>query len=176
MNVPLDELYLPWLYSQVGSVDETNPSQTYWRMLRRLYNKEFIWLIPHDDNRAVDGRELRIEFRDQERLRHIDRNWFDLGCSVLEMLVALSRRLSFQDDGPPDRWFWCLIENLGLEAYNDNMLPSDKRIDDILGRLIWRTYKRNGVGGLFPLKIAREDQRELEIWYQMHSYLQENGD
>lgn len=175
MNAPLDELYFKWLYGQVGSVNEKNPSRTYWRLLKRLYNKEFIWLIPNDDNRAADGRDLRQEFCDQEGLHNVDPGWMNLGCSMLELLIALSRRLAFQDDGTPERWFWCLIENLELEVYNDNALHADRAIDHTLNKVIWRTYRRNGVGGLFPLKQARQDQRDIELWYQMSNYLLENS-
>ena len=37
-----------------------------------------------------------------------------------------------------------------------------------------RRYKRSGEGGLFPLKNAAKDQRKVEIWYQLSSYLLEN--
>lgn len=175
MNKPLDELYFVWLYGQVGSVNEKNPSRSYWRLLKLLHNKEFVWLIPNDDNRAADGCDLRREFCSQEGIYNVDPNWMGLGCSMFELLIAMSRRLAFQDDGTPDRWFWCLIENLELEVYNDNTRPADRKIGHILDRVIWRTYRKNGVGGLFPLKQAREDQREVELWYQMSNYLLENS-
>jgi hypothetical protein len=177
ISPPLDELYFTWLYSQVDSVEISNPSRTYWRMLRQLYTKEFVWSIPNDDNRAEDGKDLRREFINEEGLDDIDQAWLDLGCSMLELLIGLSRRLSFQDDGEPRSWFWQLIENLGLERYNDNALIREEEIyeilDEILNEVIRRTYKRNGSGGLFPLKRATEDQREVELWYQLSAYLLE---
>ena len=44
----------------------------------------------------------------------------------------------------------------------------------ILNKIIDRGYSRRGVGGLFPLKYSKNDQRKVELWYQMHSYLIEN--
>ena len=179
MSKPLDERYLTWLYGQVGSVKEKNPSLTYWKLVKKLFTKEFIWLIPNDDNRAEDGRDLRQEFLAQRRVTEVDDTWLRLGCSVLEMLIALSRRLSFQAEGEPAGWFWLLIENLNLERYNDNVLnheDSNEILDEVLDQLVWRTYASDGRGGLFPLKEAQEDQREVEIWYQMSAYLLERQD
>lgn len=171
---PLDELYFEWLYSQVGSVIEKNPSRTYWKVLKQLYTKEFVWIVPNDDNRAEDGRYLRYEFLDYENLPS-DYDWLRLGCSMFEMLIGLSRRLSFQDDGSPRGWFWHLMENLGLENCNDNSLIHEDKISKILDEVIWRTYRRNGAGGLFPLRRAHEDQTQVELWDQMHSYLREKA-
>lgn len=171
---PLDELYFTWLYSQVASVEVANPSKTYWRLLKRLYTKEFLWFIDRDDNRSEDGKELRHEFIDDEGLEDVDQHWLDLGCSMLELIIGLSRRLSFEDDGEPRDWFWLLIENLGLEDYNDNAFMPEEEVDEVLNDVIFRTYKRNGRGGLFPLKRSTEDQRKVEIWYQLSAYILEN--
>ena len=176
MNKPLDELYLTWLYGQVVSVTEKTASRNFWKLLKILYTKEFIWIIANDDNRAEDGRDLRREFMEYEDIdpREV-RGWIDIGCSVLEMMIGLSRRLSFESDREPREWFWELIANLTLQEYNDaNHIPEDE-IDEILDQLIWRTYKRNGSGGLFPLRHPIDDQREVEIWYQMNTYLLERA-
>lgn len=169
---PLDELYLTWLYAQVGSVVEKSPSQTYWKVLRKLYTKEFVWIVPNDDNRADDGRDLRVDFLTYEDL-DVDRHWMDMPCSMLELLIGLARRLAFEVDGEARTWFWRLMENLGLDKYNDNTLVPEHELDRILDEVIWRTYNRRGHGGLFPLRRSRQDQREVELWYQMQAYLLE---
>ena len=172
---PLDELYLTWLYSQVGSVKIKNPEKTYWSLLRLLYSKEFIWIVPNDDNRVADGRELRFDFIDEEGLFDVDDEWMSLGCSMLEMLVALSRRLSFESEGEPRVWFWHILRNIGLEVYNDTKpIPFDA-IDEQLNQIIWRTYEPDGTGGLFPLQWPEKDQRDIEIWYQLSAYILERG-
>lgn len=170
-SAPLDELYFAWLYRQVGSVEEKHPSRTYWSLLKQLYDKEFVWIIQNDDNRSLDGKNLRHEFADQEAIKHIDSGWMHLGCSMLELLIGLSRRLSFQGWGEPHIWFWTLIENLGLEIFNDNTILPTEEIDEILNQVIFRTYDANGRGGLFPLERAEHDQRRVELWYQLNEYL-----
>ena len=176
MNEPLDDLYLGWLYSQIGSVKQRRSSRTYWSLLRQLYTKEFIWVIPNDDNRVEDGKELRYEFLDDQRIEDVDSDWMGLGCSMLEMLVALARRFAFEAEGDPGGWFWEIIENLNLKSYNDKSHYNHKEVDEVLDRVIWRTFNSDGSGGLFPLKKAAKDQRKIEIWYQLSSYMLEHGD
>ncbi len=142
-------------------------------MLEQLFLMEFVWFIPNDDNRAEDGRELRREFLEAEGITDVDPNWVSLGCSVLEMLIALSRRLTFEAEGESSEWFWTLIANAGLDRYTDARRFHRDAVTDILERIIWRTYQPDGRGGLFPLQRAHEDQRDVELWYQMSAYLLE---
>lgn len=173
MDEPLDELYLKWLYSQTGSTKLKNPSKTYWSLFRLLYTKQFIWFIPNDDNRSEDGKDLRYEFIDAEQIENVDIDWMDLGCSMLELLIGLSRRLSFEAEGEPRVWFWHLIRNIGLDIYTDNVPIPTEEVDEQLNQIIWRTYEPDGLGGLFPLKWPEMDQRDIEIWYQMSGYILE---
>lgn len=173
MNKPLDELYFVWLYSQVGDPKTTNPSRTYWKVLKQLFTKEFVWIVPNDDNRVADGKDLRYEFVAELQLRDVDEGWMKLGCSMLELMVGLSRRLAFECDGRPRDWFWHLAENIDIHRYNDRSHYEEDRIDAILDRIIWRTYDRDGHGGFFPLRRPKEDQRRVEIWYQLSAYILE---
>lgn len=172
---PLDEVYFDWLFDQVGSVPNTR--HTYRRMLERLFFKEFVWFIPNDDNRAEDGRDLRREFVRERGIRGVDPDWMALGCSMLELFIGIARRLEFEAEelGDAREWFWVLINNLGLDLYPDNPYFSAEPINEILDDMIWRTYRRNGRGGLFPLRRAQEDQRDVEIWYQLSAYLLERA-
>lgn len=174
MSEPLDELYFTWLYSQVGDSNITNPNRTYWGMTKQLFTKEFIWFVPNDDNRIADGKDLRYEFVEQSELEDVDLRWMKQGCSMLELLIGLSRRLAFEAEGEARDWFWHMLKNLELDIYNDRRQPSSvNQIDEILDRVIWRTYGINGEGGIFPLRYARDNQRKIELWYQMSSYVQE---
>ena len=172
--VPLDEAYFNWLCSQIGQVHIRESSRTYVRLLRMLYRKEFVWLVLNDDNRASDGRALRNEFVNELQLEDVDPTWLTMGCSFLEMLMGLSRRVSFLDDGTPEDWFWHLLRVLRLTAYNDRMQIPEREIDEVLDTVIWRTYEPSGEGGLFPLDHPSTDQRKVELWYQMNAYLLEN--
>jgi hypothetical protein len=174
VNGTLDELYLNWLYEFIADPKVANPDRTYWHLAHHLYTKEYFWLIPNDDNRAEDGKFLREEFIETLKLNDddVDPHWMDEDCSFLEMLIALSRRLSFQGEGEPRDWFWHLIDNLGLDISDRQRFPKSK-VDEVLDRIIWRTFSRDGSGGLFPLKHPRRDQRDVEIWSQLNSYLVE---
>jgi len=171
---PLDELYFQWLYRQVGRAG-TNRAKTHWKLLRQLYSKEFVWLVPNDDNRVIDGVQLRWLFVAESQLDKVDASWMKMGCSVFEMLLALSHRLAFEADGKAVDWFWFLLRNLGLEDFTDSNYDGFiKDVDEILEKLIYRLYRPDGQGGLFPLKDPTVDQRHVEIWYQMSMYLHEN--
>lgn len=167
MNERSDHQYFEWLRSMV-SVDNPNPGRTHTLLLEVLHTTPFYWYVPNDDNRSCDGIELQIEFYGH-----------DLGDnpSTLEVFIALARRLSFETDVDVDIWFWHLMENLELTKYNDNdFVEGDARdIRHILETVINREYAYNGKGGLFPLANATEDQRLVEIWYQMSSYLLEGN-
>ena len=171
-----DEDYFVWLYSQVGVVRLKNPARTHWALLRQLYQIEFIWLVPNDDNRVDDAYDLRVEFLENyDGAESIDLEWQHLGCSVLEVLVALSRRLSFFTDIDPHEWFWEMLENIdiGMAHTNDQHYNQEIRrdVNDIIERVIWRNYEPDGKGGLFPLEAPAQDQRRVELWYQMSAYL-----
>lgn len=174
---PLDELYLTWLYRQVANPENLDPAFTFWKLLKKLYETEFVWLIPNDDNRLEDGKELRTEFMRDEGLEDVDRYWLELGCSALELMVGLSRRLSFEAEGEPHYWFWRIMENLGIHRYSDDWkrFPRTK-VDHILDRVIFRTYKSNGDGGFFPLDHPEQDQRNVELWYQLSAYVLEQSE
>lgn len=171
--MPLDEAYFVWLYGQVGSVKHRNRSKTYWKLLRLLHDKEFTWSNEMDGNRAQDGKDLRLDFLRETGTPVDDPTWMGLECSVLELLIALSRKLAFEAEGEPSDWFWVLIENLGLIECTD-AYPADPRIvEEILDKVLERRYAENGAGGLFPLQNASEDQRDVELWYQAQAYLLE---
>lgn len=175
MNQPLDELYFEWLYSQVSSVRLKNPQRTYWKLFKILFTHEFVWIIPNDDNRVEDGKDLRYEFLRSRGMDpdDIDRDWLFQGCSMLEMLIALAKRLAFEMSSTTDEWFWELLVNIDLRQYNDSVHVPRREVKDTLDRVIFRTYRRNGHGGLFPLRHPNNDQTDVEIWYQLNAYIME---
>jgi hypothetical protein len=173
MSEPLDDQYLSWLYAQVASVRQRDRSRSYWDLLRQLYVTEFVWFVPNDDNRVEDGRDLRLEFFEKKRIDERDVDWAHLPCSMLEMLIALSRRIAFEAEGKPADWFWHMLTNVELNGFTDAAPGTYDEIDGVLSRIIWRTYDPDGHGGLFPLHDSREDQRKVELLYQLSAYLYE---
>lgn len=171
---PLEESYFEWLVVQVVNHRLRNPRSTYWEILKQLHGTEFCWRIRNDDNRVIDGKELRSEFLNGEYLPE----WDSQGCSFLEMLIALSRRLTFQAEGTSvDGWFWHLMDNVGLHISDWDYAERRMQgyVDQVLQTINNRTYETNGRGGLFPLREPVGDQTKLEIWYQMNYYLLERG-
>lgn len=178
IDEPLDEAYFKWLAVQVVNTRLRNPTTTNWFVLRQLYVTEFVWRIRNDDNRVEDGKELRLEFLEQHPQFDWSSEWTSLGCSFLEMLIALSRRLSFQSElASSAGWFWHMMDNVNLNIF-DYAYERDRMhgfVDQVLQSLNNRTYERNGRGGLFPLHDDSIDQTQIEIWYQMNYYLLERS-
>jgi hypothetical protein len=172
---PLDERYLTWLYGQVANVKARARSRTFWSLLRQMYKKEFVWLVPNDDNRISDGRDLRYEFLAEHQDEQGDPEWIGLPCSMLELFIVLARAVAFEMDDDMRIWFWHFIEVVDLERYNDRDYNKDaeEAIDETLDRIIWRNYSPSGKGGLFPLRDPKQDQRKVELWYQLNAYLLE---
>lgn len=171
--------YFEWLCDLIH-VDQGDRS--YRILAKELYSRDFYYFIPHDENRAQDGLDLRDEYLSECGLTE---HYVDLGdCSVLEMMIGLARRMSFDTIDPYNGrqgdlttyWFWEMVDNIGLMDYSDDCYESyggDWQVDDILTRLLDRKYRRNGEGGLFPLRLSRGDQRKVELWYQASAYLAE---
>lgn len=173
-NGTLDDRYLEWLYLQIGAVRNRNPRRSFWHLAKQLYITPFEWSVPNDDNRCEDGTDLRWEFLDGEHI-DADPSWMGLQCSVLEMMIALARRASFEAKGTPGDWFWLFAQNLQIRGYNDSIYSTaiEREVTETLQRFINRKYDYDGRGGLFPLRNPRQDQTRVELWYQMSAYMLE---
>ena len=171
----LDERYLSWLYGQVASVKTRQGVRTFWKLFRQLNETIFVAIVSHDENRIADAKDLRYEFLAAAEDEQGDPDWTRSPCSMLELLVVLSRQLAFEMDDKADVWFWHLIEVLELEQFNDHRYNDSPKevIAATLDRVIWRTYEHDGRGGLFPLRSPDRDQRKIELWYQLNAYLLE---
>lgn len=170
-----DQDYYAWLISQI----EVPEGRTYYDLFERMHNTEFVWIVPHDDNRIHDGLDLRTEFLrgthglPSEEILKL-RIMTGKSASFLEVLIALSRKAAFLCDGEAQDWAWYLIENIGLDKIFDPM--TDKKAikaEEIFERVIWRTYEYNGEGGFFPLNFPNEDQRKVELSFQLNKYAME---
>lgn len=162
--------YFHWLIPQIDSRERRRATHN--DVLMLLHTKEFVWTVPNDDNRVQDGRDLRPEFLREHRAPSII--VLDEPVTVLEVLIALSRRLAFAAGGAAEGWAWQLMINLDLARMNDPLTRRKvDRTDEILEALIWRTYNPDGSGGFFPLSWPEEDQTKVELWYQMSAYVNE---
>lgn len=158
---------------------------TYFDLARKLYRTDFTWSILRDSNRAEDGEQLRLWFAELNSYYEDYKVLEGKKCSVLEMMIAFSEKIErdvigIDRDAPSrsDRWFWLMLFNLGIggmdcsDAYYTSEI--DFMLDNVLDIFLHRKYDFNGNGGLFPLKSAKNDQKEVELWYQMQAFFQEN--
>lgn len=168
----VDDRYFEWLYAHFGAVSNRNPARSHWELARHLHSREFVWLVANDDNRVEDGKELRLQFAREQGSDGIDAGWLELGCSVLEMMVSLADLASFETSREPGYWFGVFLKNLNLDKYSDDnwTVTVPRHVDRKIDQLVYRTYSPTGRGGLFPLHSAVEDQRKVELWYQMSAY------
>ena len=167
MNEGIDKRYFQYLCNRV--ISSRSPIQ-YNKLLKKLFQTNFEYSDPMDENRATDGRLLRYEFGYKERSIE--------SCSMLEMMIALANRCEthlMYDVEIGDRsaqWFWNMVESLGLKGMDDAHYD-EEYVNDILERFMKREYEKNGKGSLFTISNSAVDMRRTEIWYQMHLYLGE---
>ena len=178
-EVNVENAYYEWLLSIVG----VPPITDYYLLLQDLFRIDFTWSVRNDDNRAADGLELRRTFFEEGDYSDGEYPFADLtkDCSVLEMLVALSKRCEDDIMHNPNYgdqthiWFWIMIGNLKLDRYDDEHYDR-QAVYSIVSNLVNRTYKRNGDGSLFPGACGKKDARKVEIWYQMSWYFNDHYD
>lgn len=166
----IEERYFRYLCRSIG-IEENSP-MAMWDLARQFYRTIFAWVIPDDANRVEDAFEMREAFVAEH---FVDRheNWVNMDISVLEFFVALTRRCSFIDQRPESEWFLIFIDNLGITQYlmHEDISYHVYDIDDILAGFMYRSYLANGVGGIFPLRKPKKDQRKVSIWDQMSAYI-----
>lgn len=172
----IKEEYFRWL--SFYAVGTSKRYENYMNLLATLHAQEFYYKdeVPMDENRLVDGVELRDAFEDE--IGYSTDGALDRECSMLEMLVALA--MAFRELNNEKKsiayYFFEMLNNLQLQSCTDEHW--DELIEDytfnIIERLLERDYDYDGTGGLFPLNYAQEDQRNVEIWYQLAAYYNEN--
>ena len=166
--------YFEWMYDLVcgGRYDS---EISFRKLLMFLHSTEFIFVLPMDENRAVDGVSLRYRFallQDQEELA----DYLDGPCSVLEMMVSLALRCEENIMGDLEigertyQWFWNMIVSLGLGSMSDARF-NKRQAKNIIERFLYREYDPDGRGGLFTIRDCSRDLRDIEIWLQMNEYL-----
>jgi hypothetical protein len=171
--------YFEWLYYQAFEVLDVESPLSFSVVCAHLHSVQFNDRVPNDDNRTAMGEELRDEFISTLSRIPIEdyAEMQDLGkCSLLEMMIALSRRAEYNSSISSPDWVKIFIENLGLTKYADSRwVPRDDlKISRILRTMNERTYSESGKGGLFPLEHPEKDQRDVELWYQLSAYIIEN--
>lgn len=178
--------YFEWLTERVDC-DEYH-TEEYQCLLQSLFHTEFTWLLEMDGNRADDGIGLRFSFyREEPDVGDILILNLPEYCTVLEMLIALATRCErdvMYDPDYGDRtalWFWVMVENLGLSGFSDrvyrrNPRVIDQDIDNCLELFMDREFEPDGTGSIFRVHTSQMDMRDVDLWYQMQYYMNENFD
>ena len=161
--------YIHWvLKDKLKLTDKEAKHYSY--LVRSLTNVEFVWRHPMDENRAIDGLDLRSDF-EYETGEYLDNSSGLMAhCTFFEMLAALAircenqlmRNLSIGDR--TSKWFFEFLDNLGL--LNDKLST-----DDIKGIL---EDFMDGDLDMFPLKNKGIVQKNEQIWKQLSAYINEN--
>jgi hypothetical protein len=170
MGEPIENLYFNWLCAKVLD----GGSSAYEQLMVILHRTEFVWLVPADRRRASEGKNLRDEFLTEANIA-TDSVWEAEPCSILELLIAFAVRAAFQNEAPLKDWFWEFLHNLRLDEYHRVSKHDQFAIEDILEIFVWRQYEPNGVGGILPVYSSPNDQRKIELWYQLAEYITERG-
>lgn len=171
--------YFDWMYDLV-CYRKYCGRLSYRKLLAYLNNRDFIYILDMDGNRAEDGIDLRYRFAYEHNYDYpmVTTYLDDRPCSVLEMMVALAIRCEdsiMADSDIGNRtslWFWNMIKSLGLDHMSDANFDKDAA-DEIIDRFLDREYEPNGKGGLFTIEHCKYDLRSVDIWYQMMFYLDE---
>jgi hypothetical protein len=169
--------YFEWMYDLVcdGRFAE---AITYRRLFELLHRTEFVYFVPHDENRADDGISLRYHYCVSHECEDLEQ-YLDGPCSILEMMVALAIReehiMSDPDRGDRTaQWFWTMISSLGLSGMTDYNFDKEF-VNDSIAKFLNREYSPDGKGGLFTVRKWKRDARTAEIWHQLLAYLNTLG-
>lgn len=173
----MDELwddYLQYLLWRCNLQKKTE----YSRLFEILHHINFDYIIERDENREEDGIYLREDYKiPNDFYSDLHEPFYCQKCSVLEMLIALAIRVDDEFIGDPSEshpeiFFMEMIKNLGLINFKKNHYKDDEVLF-IIYQWMHRKFSCYGRGSPFPVKYDIRDQRKLEIWDQMISYINE---
>lgn len=152
-------------------------------VLRQMHETPFVYSLEKDGNRVSDALVLRNRYM-MER-GHAFRDILestpfanDAGASVLEVLVALAERLDdmtcdIEEPPKPGFWFKMFMENLTVFS-TENFTNFSQKTSGKLQKWMSRQYDSYGNGNIFRLKKPVKGFNKIEIWYQMHIFLEQN--
>lgn len=174
----IDRLYYAWICSLAFPDEQVQIA--YSNLLDILYHIPFRAVLLMDENRGVDGIDLRSHFSYKAKIPTdiIQFELKDKPCSVLEMMISLANRCEEEimyDYNTCDRtfmWFFDMLVSLGLDGYsNDNWsIFAEEEIRAIIENCLDRNFLPSGKGGFFMIQNPRQDLRTVDFWTQMCWY------
>lgn len=175
-NQKLNFEYLEWLKSFVTQGEYGR--HKYNHFFELLHEMEFVYCLPMDENRELDGIDLRSRFLYEHNYKEENMKYLENPCSVLEMMIALTLRCEEELAWDPyehgDRtgvWFWKMVTNIGLSGRIDDEDFDSAFVERKISKCLERDYQPNGRGGFFIVHKAQRDMRDVDIWTQANWYL-----
>lgn len=170
--------YHNWIISLVDSEDHYL-AREYSQLMGFLDDYSFKWVLKLDEDRAKDGIQLRKEY-DFEYSRgdiSIYDELFDVPCSVLEMLVALSLRcydefLSGFDvkKVTPHKVFLHILTSLDLFSETNNRFSYEKCVKNVKS-FIEKLHVNGRYLTVFKIDPKVANPHKMELWWQMQRYI-----
>lgn len=149
--------YTRWLI-QRGCLENYSELASVWDEL------DFVWYIPEDEDRAVQALRMRDEYCYETGMltpRQAPSSFLEVFVSITDNLTAML----YQDR---ESFTKSILMNMGARSYSDDGRPISEIREEALviaERVMYRTYGRNGSGGLF--RIPGSDILETPIVSQM---------
>lgn len=150
-------MYTRWLI-QRGCLENYSELASVWDEL------DFVWYIPEDEDKAIQALRMRDEYCYETGMpspRQAPASFLEVFVSITDTLTAML----YQDR---ESFTKSILLNVGARSYSDDWsLPSEIHEEalNIAERVMYRTYSRNGTGGLF--RIPGVDTLEMPITTQM---------
>lgn len=149
--------YTSWLIKR-GCLENYTELALVWDEL------DFVWYIPEDEDKAIQALRIRDEYCYETGMpspRQAPPSFLEVFVSITDTLTAML----YQDR---ESFTKSILLNVGARSYSDDgRLPSEIRKESlcIAERVMYRTYSRNGTGGLF--RIPGVDTLEMPLTTQM---------
>ena len=125
---------------------------------------DFVWYIPEDEDKAIQALRMRDEYCYETGMpspRQAPASFLEVVVSITDTLTAML----YQDR---ESFTKSILLNVGARSFSDDgRLPSEIHEEALIiaERVMYRTYSRNGTGGLF--RIPGVDTLEMPLTTQM---------
>ena len=173
-NTQIQDEYFDWLGNKI--CENHFDFIKYKSLLLCLHDTPFKFSIFMDENRAINGEELRWDFASEcDYIYDEIEDALDFSVSVLEVMVALCIKIeqfmmNCTDGDRTGVWFWDMIASMHLSDMT-NARFDYPYVRDRIDIFLNREYSENGDGGLFFVEDCEQNMREIELWKQADIYM-----
>lgn len=149
--------YTSWLIKR-GCLENYSGLASVWDEL------DFVWYIPEDEDKAIQALRMRDEYCYETGApspRQAPASFLEVFVSITDTLTAML----YQDR---ELFTKSILLNMGARSYSDDGRLFSEIHEEALyiaERVMYRTYSRNGTGGLF--RIPGVDTLEMPLTTQM---------